>query len=254
MGFRLRRLQRRFGISARRVAVRATLPWYWRWLGILVLIVGAAAAAAGAAWVYYAERSGPRFDARQLEQALEQARAELGATQAELGKAKSIANAAGSRIAIERTAEQKLAEQVRGLERENGRMREDMAIFEKMLSTDWRTAPPLSIYRFKVEPDLLPGEYRYQVLLLASAAGGDRDFTGRLELVVSLTANGKSAIMVFPKQGDAGGSAFRLGFKRFHRVEGAFRVNPSSKVESVQVRVYETGINQPRAVQSVNLG
>ncbi|MDA8108752.1 MAG: hypothetical protein M0015_09010 [Betaproteobacteria bacterium] len=252
MAVRLRKLRQRFGISAPRVAVHAELPWYWRWLGIPVLIASAAAAAA--AWIYHAERSGPGIGARQLEQALERARTELEAKQAELDKVRSVADAAGSRIAIERAAEQKLAEQVRALEQENGRMREDMAIFEKMLSTDWRTAPPLSIYRFKVEPDLLPGEYRYRLLLLASAAGRDQDFQGRLELVVSLTANGKSAIMVFPKQGDAGASAFRLAFKRFQRVEGTFRVDPKSKVDSVQVRVYQNGISQPRAAQSVNLG
>ena len=39
---------------------------------------------------------------------------------------------------------------------------------------------------------------------------------------------------------------FRLAFKYFRRVEGTFRVNPKAKVESVQVRVYETG-SQPAA-------
>jgi hypothetical protein len=44
-----------------------------------------------------------------------------------------------------------------------------------------------------------------------------------------------------------------LTFKYFRRVEGTFRVNPKAKVESVQVRVYETGSNQPRATHSVTL-
>jgi hypothetical protein len=248
------KLRQRFGIRARKVAVRAELAWYWRWLGILLLLACAAAAAAVAAWLYDANHRVPGVDRRQLAQGLEQARSELDAKQAELDRVRSVADAAGSRIAIERTAEQKLAEQVRTLDQENGSMREELAIFEKMLSTDWRTAPPLSIYRFKVEPDILPGEYRYHLLLLASGAGRDKDFQGRLELVVSLTGSGKSVIMVFPKQGDASAPAFRLTFKRFQRVDGTFRVDPKSKVKSVQVRVYENGINQPRAAQSVNLG
>jgi hypothetical protein len=248
------RPRRRSGIRARKVAVRAERAWYWRWLVMLVVVACAAAAAAAAAWIYDANRRMPRVDRSKLAQELEQALSELAATQAELERVRSVADAAGSRIAIERTAEQKLAQQVRTLEQENGSMREDLAIFEKMLSTDWRTAPPLSIYRFKVEPDILPGEYHYHLLLLASGAGRDKDFHGRLELVVSLTANGKSAIMVFPKQGDASAAAFRLTFKRFERVDGTFHVEPKSKVNSVQVRVYENGINQPRAAQSVNLG
>ncbi len=111
----------------------------------------------------------------------------------------------------------------------------------------------LSIYRFKVEPDVLPGEYRYRLLLLTPTTRQGRDFNGRLELLVNLTEGGQSAIMSFPEPGDAGAAAFRLAFKYFRRVEGTFRVSPKARVESVQVRVYELGSNQPRATLSVSL-
>jgi len=62
--------------------------------------------------------------------------------------------------------QQKLAQQIRTLEQENARVREELATFESMLSSEARTANALSIYRFKVEPDVLPGEYRYRLLLL----------------------------------------------------------------------------------------
>src|SRR3990167_8253458 len=73
------------------------------------------------------------------------------------------------------------------------------------------------------------------------------------ELVVSLTEGGRSAMMSFPEQADAGASAFRLAFKYFQRVEGTFRVSPKAKVENVQVRVYETGAPQPKATHTVTL-
>jgi hypothetical protein len=60
-------------------------------------------------------------------------------------------------------------------------------------------------------------------------------------------------MMSFPEPGDAGAAAFKLAFKYFRRVEGTFRVSPKAKVESVQVRVYETGSSQPRATHSVTL-
>ena len=60
-------------------------------------------------------------------------------------------------------------------------------------------------------------------------------------------------MMSFPEPGDAAAAAFQLAFKYFRRVEGTFRVNPKAKVESVQVRVYETGSSQPRATHSVAL-
>ena len=77
----------------------------------------------------------------------------------------------------------------------------------------------------------------------------EREFNGRVELVVSLTEEGRNVMMSFPEQADA--AAFRLAFKYFRRVEGTFRVNPKAKVESVQVRIYETGTSQPRATHSV---
>src|SRR2546430_11154684 len=54
------------------------------------------------------------------------------------------------------------SQQIRALEQENARVREELATFESMLSSEARTANALSIYRFKVEPDVLPGEYRYR--------------------------------------------------------------------------------------------
>jgi hypothetical protein len=100
---------------------------------------------------------------------------------------------------------------------------------------------------------VLPGEYRYRLVLLTPSARRDRDFTGRLELAVNLTEGGRSAIMSFPEQADAGAAAFGLAFRYFRRVEGTFRVSPKAKVESVQVRVYETGSPQPRATHTAAL-
>jgi hypothetical protein len=59
-------------------------------------------------------------------------------------------------------------------------------------------------------------------------------------------------MMRFPEPTGADAGAFRLAFKYFRRVEGTFRVNPKARVESVQVRVYETGSSQPRATHSVS--
>jgi hypothetical protein len=60
-------------------------------------------------------------------------------------------------------------------------------------------------------------------------------------------------MMSFPEPGDTAAAGFKLAFKYFRRVEGTFRVSPKAKVESVQVRVYEAGSNQPKATHSVSL-
>jgi len=251
MAGRLSKLRQRFGIAAPKVSVRTHVPWYLRWLGLAVALVFSVALAA---WTWDAGRRFAGFDRSEVEQDLAAARAETAKLREELERLRALANAADSKVAIERTAQQKLAQQIRSLEQENGRVREELALFESMLSSETAVAAPLSILRFKVEPDLLPGEYRYRLLLLASGPRRGRDFQGRLELAVGLTEDGRSAIIMVPGQAEAEGPAFRLAFKHFQRIDGSFRVSPKARVGSVQVRVYETGSVEPKATQSVTLG
>lgn len=248
---RIWKLRQRFGIAAPRVAVTSHIPWYWRWIGVAILL---GISAASAAWIYDAGRQFAGFDRSEVLSELQAVKGSLAEAHAELDRLRAVANAADSRLSIERTAQQNLAQQIRTLEKDNARLREELATFESMLASEARTASTVTVYRFKVEPDVLPGEYRYRLLLLTPTSRQQREFHGRLELVVNLTEGERSAIMSFPEQADAGAAAFKLGFKYFHRVEGIFRVSPKAKVESVQVRVYEGNATQPRATHSVTLG
>jgi hypothetical protein len=251
IGGRLWKLRQRFGIAAPKVAVRTHVPWYLRWLG-LVLLLGFSAALA--AWMYDAGRRFAGFDRSEVEQELSSAQRDLAASREELGRLRAVANAADSKLSIERTAQLKLAQQIRGLEQDNARLREELAIFESMLSSGAPGEGPLSILRFKVEPEVVPGEYRYRLLLLASGARRTRDFQGRLELVVGLTEAGRNAIITLPGPAEPDAPPFRLAFKHFQRVEGIFRVDPRARVDSVQVRVYESGSAEPKATRGATLG
>jgi hypothetical protein len=250
MSPRLKRFFRRLGFAGDHVSVRADIPWYWRWLGAALVFV---ALAGVAFWTYDAGRRFAGFDRDSLQQELAQTKKRLDGAESELDRLRAVANAADNRLSIERTAQQRLAQQFQGLEQENARLREELATFESMLSSEARQKQGLSIYRFKIEPEVLPGEYRYRLLLLTSGLRRDREFQGRLELVVKLTEDGRSAMMVFPESGQASAAAFKLAFKYFQRVEGTFRVAPRAKVESVQVRVYESGSTEAKAMYTVTL-
>ncbi len=251
MAKRFAKLRQRFGISAPKVAVRTHVAWYWRWLGLMLLL---ACSAALAAWMYDAGRKFAGFDRGEAAEELSTLKRDADAMRSELERLRAIADAADSRLSIERTSQQKLAQQIRGMESENARLREELAIFESMLSsTGAAAAHGVSILRFKVEPDVLPGEYRYRLLLLASGGRREREFQGHVELVVSLNDAGKGAIMTFPGKGEEA-TAFRLAFKHFHRVEGTFRVNPKARVENVQVRVFENGVVPVRATHAATVG
>jgi hypothetical protein len=251
MAGRFSKLRQRFGIAAPKMSVRTHVPWYLRWLGLALMLVFSAALAA---WMWDAGRRFAGFDRGELEQDLAAARDEGAKLREELERLRALANAADSKVVIERTAQQKLAQQIRGLEQENARVREELALFESMLSSETAIAAPLSVLRFKVEPDVLPGEFRYRLLLLASGPRRGREFQGRLELAVGLTEDGRSAIITIPGQDGSEGSAFRLAFKHFQRIDGSFRVSPKARVGSVQLRVYESGSAEPKVTQSVTLG
>ncbi len=246
-----KKFRQRFGISAPRVAVRTHVPWYLRWLLLAVLL---AFSVALAAWMYDAGRRFAGFDRGEVQDELGSLRRELEGTRGELARLRAIANAADSKLSIERTAQVQLGRQIRLLEQDNARLREDLAIFENMLSADAKGSHALSIQRLKVEPDGLPGEYRFRMLLLAGNRKDRSDFQGRLELLVGVQQEGGSAIILVPDRAAADAPAFKLAFRNFSRVEGTFRVDPKAKVGTVQVRVFEAGTAQAKATQSVTLG
>lgn len=246
-----KRFRQRFGITAPKVAVRTHVPWYLRWLLLAVLL---AFSVALAAWMYDAGRRFAGFDRSEVQEELSAMRRELDSTRTELEKLRAIANAADSKLSIERTAQVQLAQQIRTLEQDNARLREDLAIFESMLSADTRSTQALNIQRLKVEPDGLPGEYRYRMLLLTGNRRERGEFQGRLELLVGVQQGGRNAMIVFPDRAAADSPAYKLSFRNFYRVEGTFRVDPMAKVGTVQVRVFETGAAQAKATQSITLG
>ena len=102
---RLWKLRQRFGIAAPRVAVTSHVPWYWRWVGVAVLV---GLSGASAAWIYDAGRRYAGFDSDEVQQ-------ELAVVRRELERLRALANAADSKVSIERTAQQKLAQQINGL-------------------------------------------------------------------------------------------------------------------------------------------
>jgi hypothetical protein len=244
----LKQFRQRFGISAPKMTVQTHIAWYWRWLGMLMFL---SIALALAAWMYDAGRRFAGFDRSELQNEFTQLRDSMTRLESEAARLRSIANASESRLKIEQTAQNQLAAQVKTLEDENNRLKEDLAFFENLVPSE-RRGEKVSIHRFKVERDVLPGEFRYRLLVLQ---GGklDREFHGSLQLVVEMQQEGRDATMVIPDSGDAGNSVFKLNFKYFRRVEGTFRVPAGAKVRTIQARILENGSGEARASQNVNL-
>ena len=234
----LRRLRGRFGVSAPRVTIRTHIPWYWRF-GITAILLTLALALAG--WIYDAGRSFAGFDRRQSEQELDDLRTRVDQLDEEAKHMREAASASESKLQIEHTARQGLGEQVKNLETENSKLREDLAIFENLASGETKTQR-FGIHRLQVEPELTKGFYRYRMLLAAQGATRDKEFQGQLQLAVTVLRDGKAAILFVPAPGQPDAQKYLVVFKRFRRIEGVFQVPADTVAKQVEVRLLQGGI------------
>ena len=161
------------------------------------------------------------------------------------------ASVAENQMRIERSARQQLATQVKALEIENGKLKDDLAFFESLLPAD-KTVGGVSIRRLAANV-AGPNQLRYRLVVMRGGKS-EQEFTGTLQVAVTVLQNGKSAIMVFPEGGTrdpVDTEKFQLAFKRYQRVEGLLTLPDGAVMKSMQVRVLEKG--QLRAQQTTVL-
>jgi hypothetical protein len=159
--------------------------------------------------------------------------------------------AAERQAQIETASQDDLAKQIKSLSGENAKLKEDLAFFQSVLPLSGRDES-VSIGRFKLEPEAVPGEFRYRVLVVQ---GGQqpREFQGYLQLVVSMQQGTQKQVLTLPSEKEPSSKEFLLNFKSFQRLEGVFKVAPGAIIKTVQVRVYENGARTPKLTQSINI-
>ncbi|MEW6313087.1 MAG: DUF6776 family protein [Pseudomonadota bacterium] len=245
----LRRLKQRFGISAPKVTVRTHVPWYWRWLALSIM----GAVVIGFAWAAYdigGKLAG--FDRGQARQEISRLAAENAGLGGDLAIARNDLVKYERQLEIERATHEDLTRQIRVLTDENAELKEDLAFFQTLMPASSKVGG-VSVNRFKLLPDAMPGEYRYRLLLL-QASQRAAEFHGRLQLLVMYEQDGNAQTLLLPgdsEQSDA--PPYRLHFKFYQRVEGGFRVAPEAVIKSVQVRVFQDGVTAPKLSSSFNL-
>ncbi|MEO8007722.1 MAG: DUF6776 family protein [Betaproteobacteria bacterium] len=243
----IRVIKRRFGIAAPRVAIHTHVPWYWRGLSVAVF----AGAVVGVGWLTYDfGRQYAGFDNSEAQRQKSQLEDVNSKLQIENAAVRREIAAAERQLQIELATHGNLSGQIHNLSEENAMLKEDLAFFQTLMASGGE-AGGISINRFRVEPDALPGEYRYR-LLIAQSKQRVKEFHGRLQFIVDFEQDGKSEVISLPK-GDEGSQAYNLAFKFYQRVEGTFLVPPGAVIKKVQVRVLETGNPAPVSTQSVSL-
>lgn len=232
----LRWLRNRFGVSAPHVIVRAHVPWYLR-VGVAAFLIGLTVVATS--WVYDTGRRLAGYDRSTAEAELQVMRDKTEKLQAELERLRGVGSASESSLQIERTAQLRLSEQVKKIETENGRLREDLAAFENIASGDAKSEA-IGIHRFQVERDPSSiGGYRYRLLLSAPVLHTDREFNGTLQLLMTVQQDGKAVIVNAVATDPADPKKYQIRFKYFRRVEGSFNVPVNAVLTKLEVRLMQ---------------
>lgn len=245
---RLRRtLKRNFGIAASPLTVRRHVAWYWRLPFFVIMLAGVATLSW---WFYDAGLHFAGFERGVTVEEMQRLKEKVEALERENASWRSAGAQSERRIQIEQVTQKDLVKNVKTLQDENAQLKEDLVFFRKQMSSD-KNGDELSIYRFKVE-NIMPGEYRYRLLLLQGGQR-EREFQGKVELLVNLAQGVEKTVMTIPSSKGADARAYNLNFKYYQRLEGTFHVNPKAVVKNVQIRVFENGAAQPKLMQTVNL-
>lgn len=227
--------------------VRTHVPWYWRALGVAVT-GGIALALAG--WIYDAGRQIAGFDRSESAQEIGILRTKVADLEAEVEKLRAASNASESSLQIERTAQQQLTAQVKTLEAENNRLKEENAVFERLAQGEGKDGA-VTISRLRVFADDTGGRYRYQFLAAQNGEQRGREFKGSVQVAVTLQSDGAGGIMTFPRPNDTDAGRFAVVFKHFRSIDGTFTLPGGAKPKSVEIRLMQDGA--VRAAQTVNM-
>lgn len=233
---RFKLLRRRLTISAPRMKVRSAMPWPLKWAAA-AMVLGFCGAIA--LWTFELGKSLAGVDTGSREE-VAQLREEVARLRSERDRIQSLLNTSGSAMIVERSTQESLATQIRGLETENRSLREDLGFYEKLMPASGE-----SVAIRGLQAEVLAGtQLKWQVLVIQPVKNAP-EFRGKLELNVSGTLDGKPWMMPLP------GGPQALQFRQYRRLEGMLDLPADAVVKNVSARVLEGTVS--RAVQNVSL-
>ncbi len=207
------------------MAVRSAMPWPLRWiLGALMLGFSAAIAL----WAFEFGKGIAGLDTSSKDE-LRLLREEVSVLRSDRDKAQTIANTSGSLLTAEKSAQEKMAAQLKQLESDNRALRDDLGFFEKLLPAGGSDG--ISIRSLQAEL-LSETQLKWQVLVIQPVKNAP-DFNGKLDLAIEGSLAGKPWMINLP------GGAQVLQFKQYRRIEGVLDLPPQAVVKTVTAKVIE---------------
>lgn len=230
---------RSLSASAPKVAVRTQLPWPVKVVAIAAAIVVASALAYLA---LSATRSPVVDDRAALVAEIDRTRTEL--RQAVLERDRNAAAAAQweNRHKVDQGASEQLGAQLKALESDNARLRDDLNFFESLLPMPVSTRNVV-IRSFRLQPEPEGNAMRYR-LLVQQSGKPEKDFVGTVGLKISLKQGGRPWVIELPDSRAPESGPNALSFRHYQRLEGTFSLPPGAIVQSVQVTIDANGQTQ----------
>jgi hypothetical protein len=222
-------LRRRLSVSAPRVIVRSHLPWPLRWL-VVAIMLGLSAALA--LWAFeFGQRiagvqTGSRAEVKALQESLATVREQYAATRA-------IANSADTMLKAERAAQERLAEQVKTLERRNAEQAEDLAFFETLMPAGGDKGWAVRGLKAVAEA---PGQWRCQLLVMRQDGSPRGAAAPRLRWELVLTGVLSTSGNKPWTQAEAG---MLEGGRPYQRLDRVVAVPAGAVVRQVTAKLYD---------------
>jgi hypothetical protein len=196
-----------------------------RW-AVIALMFGFSAALA--LWAFEFGKNIAGLDRHAVDE-LEELRVEVTRLRSERERAISIANTAESLLKTEKSVQDKLAQQLKLAEADNMALKSDLGFFERLLPAG--AGEGLTIRGLQAELPS-PGQVRYQLLVM-QAGKASPEFSGRYEITLSGTLDGKPWVFAQP------GGSQPLQLKQYVRVGGMLEHPAQAVVKTVSVRVMD---------------
>lgn len=231
----LRRLRGRFGIAAPQVLVRTHIPWHLRVTGLLSILVLVAAIAVVS---FDAGRQMAGFDqtsSTKLVSELKTAKVELDE---EVARLRSLLSARESSLEIEQASQKLLTEKNGLLTSENAKLKEELAIFERLARLEAGPDDTITLDRVSIKAES-PGLYRYSFLI--ALQGARRGKEAKLNLQVHVSERGSNDKIIFPLRDDPDPGQYEVALRNFRRIDGKISLPSGFAASEVEIKILEAG-------------
>ncbi|MBL8511276.1 MAG: hypothetical protein JNM52_06485, partial [Betaproteobacteria bacterium] len=224
------------------------VPWYIK-AGRFILVVGFTGVAAW--WLVDNSYRITGFNPVEAKQQMSQLNGEKQQLQQTVETLKTQLNERENQLQVEKAAQAELARSVSQLSDENAGLKEDLGFLRNIMSSG-SVQEGISIANFKVEPDAMPNEYRYRLLL---TQGGQRKqgLKVKVQLIAGIQQQGRNASVSFPAESELRAASGEIEFRFYQKLDGRFKIPADAQLKNIQVRILALPGYDIRTQKTINL-